>query len=213
MKDHPNAEQVTNGFIASLQVLEVDYFRSHIAWRPTSYKHKVFVAVLSQSKVSNHAVEVAICPHQNVLRLQVAVHDVVLVHYFQSFKNALHHSFCLMRGKFVLSLNFVVQLSALKQLDADVYRILRLVDLFQSHQIFMAEFPHNVNLIDERFSPILFRVSAFFRECLDCIFFAILVLVDQINCSEVSLANLLDRLEELMEASHVDFLGKHVSPS
>ena len=120
VKDHTETEQVANRFIAGLQILEVDYFRSHITWRSTSHKHVVFLAVLSQPEVSNHAIEISIFPQQDVLRFEVAVHDVVLMYNFKSFKNALHYSFGLMRGEFMLGLYLVVQLPAFEQLHAYV---------------------------------------------------------------------------------------------
>ena len=76
----------------------------------------------------------------------------------------------------------------------------------------MAEFSHNIDFVDQRFLAVLLTIGIFLRECFDCIILSIFMIIDKINCGEISFADLLDWFEQFMEASHVDFLGKSVSP-
>lgn len=82
MEDYPYAEQVTDRIILSLGVLQVYDFRSHIPRSSASHKHEIFLSVLGQPKVSNHALEISLASHKDILRLQISMHDVTLMHGF-----------------------------------------------------------------------------------------------------------------------------------
>lgn len=76
--------------------------------------------MLSESKVSDNAVVVVFLPQEDVFRLQIAMHNIMGVHNFETFQNALHHHFDLSSCEFMPVLDLIVELSALKQLDTDV---------------------------------------------------------------------------------------------
>lgn len=61
------------------------------------------------------------------------MHNVMLVHNFEAFEDALHDHFNLFLCKLVLGLDFVVELSSFKQLNADIDGILTLINLIEPH--------------------------------------------------------------------------------
>ena len=76
----------------------------------------------------------------------------------------------------------------------------------------MVQTPHNIDFIDEGLFSFFLTEGSFFGKSFDCILFSIFVLNDEINRSEVTFTYFLDGLEELMEASSIDFFSKEVSP-
>jgi hypothetical protein len=76
----------------------------------------------------------------------------------------------------------------------------------------MVKFAHDLDLVDEGFLAIVLSVSGVLGEGLNCIFFAIFVADHQIDRCEIALTNLLDWLEQLMEASLVYLCLEESSP-
>ncbi len=134
------------------------------------------------------------------------------MHCFKPLANAFHDSFNLIHWEFVLVLDLVIQLPAFQKLHAYVNWILWLINLVQFHEIFVIKGSHNLNLIDEGLFSFFFTECSFFWEGLDSIFFSVFILNDQINRSKVSFSNFLDRFEEFMETSLVNFFSKDASP-
>lgn len=149
VEDDTHTEEIAYRFILRLSVFQINHFRCDVAWSSTSYKHKIFLGILSQSKVSNNAVEVSFMPHQNVFRLQIPMHNVMLMHNLQAFKDTFHDHFDLSLSEFVLSLDFVVELSSFEQLNADIDGVLALINLIEAHKIFVVELPHNFYFFHE----------------------------------------------------------------
>lgn len=128
VEDDANAEEIADGAVLGFKVLEVDNLGSDVSWCTAADKHVVLVGELSESEVGDDAVEVSVLPEEDVFRLEVSVHDVLRVHHFESFQNALHHHLDLLGREFMLGLDFVVELSAFQQLHRNVDGVLRLVD-------------------------------------------------------------------------------------
>ena len=179
MEYNSKTKQVTNWLVLCFQIFEIDYFRSHIARRPTAHKQVVaLVAIFSQPKIGNDAVEVTVSPEEDVFRFEVSMHDAVGVHNFQSFKDALHDHFDFEGGELMSVFDFIIKLPSFQQFHTDIDRVVRLVDSKQSHQILMIELSHDFDFVDEGFPPLLFCVGGLLREGLDCILVPIFMLVD-----------------------------------
>lgn len=112
----------------------------------------------------------------------------------------------------MFSFDFVIELASLQKFNPDIDGVLRLIDLMEFHEILMIKFPHYFYFIDERFLSVLFTVGSFLGESFDCIFLCIFMLNDEVYCSEVALANLLYRLEKLVESSEIEFRSEGVPP-
>jgi hypothetical protein len=69
------------------------------------------------------------------------------------------------------------------------------------HEIFVAQFSHDLNLIDEGFFAEFLLVGSFLRECLHRIFGIILMFDYQIDGSKISLADLFNRFKKLVKTS------------
>lgn len=125
MENNSNTEHVADRFILGLHVFEIDHFWSHIAGSSASNKEIVLVpVVLSQSEISDDAVEVVLLPEKYVFWLKVSVHYILLVHHLQPFEDAFHDQLDLCRRELMLVLDLVVELSSLEQLYTDVDGVL-----------------------------------------------------------------------------------------
>lgn len=67
----------------------------------------------------------------------------------------------------------------------------------------MVEFPHDFYLVDEGLFSLFFTIGALLGEGFHCLLAAILMLNHKVNSSKVSLTDLLNWLEKLMEAALV----------
>lgn len=117
MEDDSDTKEIANRSILCLEVFKVYNFRSDVSRSSTPHEHVVLSCILGKSKVSNHAVEIPLLPQEYVLGFQVPMHDVISVHDFEPFQDALHHYFDFLRSELVLRLYFVIELSSLKQFD------------------------------------------------------------------------------------------------
>lgn len=134
MEDDPNAEEIADWVVLGLQIFEIDHFWCHIAWSSTPDKEiRVVGAVLSQPEVSNNAVIIVVLPKQYILRLEVPMHDLVVMHDLQPLQNALHDHLDLHRCELMPVLDLIVKLAALQQLHTDINGVLGLVDSVEFH--------------------------------------------------------------------------------
>jgi len=108
VEDDAHAEQIADGLIFGLEVFEIDHLGSDIARCSTSNEHIVFAGLLGEAEVGDHTVEVSLLPEEDVFGLEVAVHDVVSVHDFQSLEDALHDHFDFLGRELVLGLDLVI---------------------------------------------------------------------------------------------------------
>lgn len=76
----------------------------------------------------------------------------------------------------------------------------------------MVELAHDFYFVDEGFLPLVLAVGALLRKRLHCVLLPVLVLDHQVDSREVALADLLDRLEQLMEAALVQPSLEVVAP-
>ena len=121
MEDNAEAEKVAHAGVRGLVVLQVDDLGSHVARSAAPHEHQLAAAAgFGESEVGDHALEAALGAEEHVLGLEVAVHDVGLVHGLQPREDALHDGAGLLRGELVLALELVEQLPAREQLHADV---------------------------------------------------------------------------------------------
>jgi len=103
-------------------------------------------------------------------------------------------------------LDFIAKLPTFQELNAHIYRVLRLKDSMKFHQIFMVKLPHDFNLVDQRFFSFFLTVGALLRKSLNCIFFVVLVLYHQVDRCEISFSNFFYWLEKLMKSFLVELV-------
>ena len=129
MEDEPQAEDIANGLILGLHILDVDDLRSHVTRRAASDKQILLrVCELGQSEIRNRTLETTLGPEKNVLRLQVPMHDLLAVHFLETLQDGEDGSLDLHRPELVLRLHLVIQLAALEQLHDNIQRVLGLED-------------------------------------------------------------------------------------
>lgn len=134
VEDDSNAEEIADWVVLGLQIFEIDHFWSHIAWGSTSDEEiRVVCAVFSQPEVSNNAVIIVVLPEQYILRLEIPMHDLIVMHDLQSLQNTLHDHLDLHRCEFMPVLDLIVKLAALQQLHTDINGVLGLVDSVEFH--------------------------------------------------------------------------------
>jgi hypothetical protein len=85
VEDDSDAENIADGAVLGLEIFEVDHFRGHITRRAAPDEHVVFLAVLSKPEVSNNTIKISVLSQQNILRLEIAMHDALAVHDLKSF--------------------------------------------------------------------------------------------------------------------------------
>lgn len=213
MEDDSDTEKIANRVILGLEVFKVDDFRRNIAWSTTPDKEVLFfIAVSSKAKVSNDTIVVIFFPQDDVLRFEISVHDSFVMHVLKSFQECFHDSFDLSGSEFMFGLDFVVKLAALEKLDLDVDGILRLVDSIEPHEVFVVEFPVKFNFVDEGLLAIFLLVGALLRKSLDCIFFLVLVLYNQVNRGEIALSDFLYWFKQFVESALVQSWLQQVTP-
>lgn len=112
----------------------------------------------------------------------------------------------------MFALELIVELASFKQLNTDVNRVIRLVHLEKFHDVFVVELPHELDLIDQGLLALVFSVSCLLGKCLDSKSFFIFQPNSQINGRKVTLSDLFDRFEELVEASLIELASQDVPP-
>lgn len=134
VEDDSNAEEIADWVVLCLQILEIDHLRGHIAWSSAPDEEiRVVGAVFSQPEVSNNTIIIVVLPQQYILRLEIPMHDLIVMHNLQSFQNALHDHLDLHRGELMPILDLIVKLAALQQFHTDINGVLRLIDSVQFH--------------------------------------------------------------------------------
>lgn len=77
------------------------------------------------------------------------MHDVMGMHNFQPFQNALHNYLDFLGCEFMLGLDLVIELASFQKLHRDVNGVLTFIDLVEAHEVLMIELSHDLNLVDE----------------------------------------------------------------
>lgn len=117
MEDESQAEDVTDGLILCLHVLDIDDFRCDIAWRAASYEQILrAIRELCQSEVGYHAIKAAFWSEDKIFWFEVAVHDFSGVHGLESLEDGLDDGPDLCGFEFIFGFDFIIELSSLKQL-------------------------------------------------------------------------------------------------
>jgi hypothetical protein len=130
VEDNPETEYIADWIALSFKVLKVDDFRGNVARRAAPHKQVLrFVGPSRQSEISDYAVKVALLSHQNILRLEVAMHNSALVHVLQSHEQPSNCCLNLVGSEFVFGFDLVIELTALEKFDAYVDGVLTFVDL------------------------------------------------------------------------------------
>ena len=89
-------------------------------------------------------------PEQNVVGLEVSVHDVLLVHGLRGEQQVLHEQLDLEFGALRHVLHLLQQLALGQQLEHQVQRVLRLVHLVEAQQVPVVQLPHDADLVQQR---------------------------------------------------------------
>lgn len=213
VEDDSEAEEVADAGVAGLRALQVHDLRSHVSRSAAPHEHQLpAAAAFGQPEVSNHALETALRAEDDVFGLQVAVHDVGLVHGFQAGEDALHDGADLLRGELVLALELVQQLPARQQFDADVERVLALVYALYFHEVLVVEQPHDFYLIGEGLQTVVLCADGLLGEGLDGVVLLVLVVLDEVDRGEGSAADFLDGTKDLVEAGLLNVLREVIPP-
>ena len=113
MEDQSQTENVTNRAILTLQILDVDNFRGNVPRRATTNEEILInICELSQSEIGDNTLPSTFLPENEVLGLEVAMHDVFRVHFFESLKDGIDNEACLVGLELVFGLDLIVELSA-----------------------------------------------------------------------------------------------------
>lgn len=92
VEDEAETEDIADGRILGLHILDIDDLRGDVARRAAPHKQVLLlIGELSQSVIGNHALVAITAPEQNILRLEVAMHDVLAVHLPQPLQNTVDH--------------------------------------------------------------------------------------------------------------------------
>jgi len=213
MENQTQTEEIADGLILGFHVLDVDDFGGHVAGGAAPDEEILAdVGELCQTEIGDHAVEVSLLPEEQILRFEVSMHDVFRVHFPQAQKNASDDELGLVGFEFVLGLDFVVELTALQQLENDVERVLTLEDLMEPHGVLVVQVPHDFDFLDQALLPLVLAVGGLLGECLDGIGDFIFKFFGQIDGGKVALADFLDGLELLVEASLVESASEDGPP-
>jgi hypothetical protein len=114
VENDSHAKQVTDGLILSLEVFQIHHFRSHVTRSSTTHeKVRVILAVLSQTEICNNAIIVIFLSKENILRLEVSVHNSMTMHDLQALEDTLHDHLDLTTCEFMAGFNLVIKLSTL----------------------------------------------------------------------------------------------------
>lgn len=121
MEDEPQAEHIAYGLVLGLHILDVDDLGSHVARSSASHEEILRnIRELRQSEVSNHALETSLISEQDVLWFEVAMHDLLGVHFLQPAEDGVNGGLDLQRLEPILSLDLVIQLSSFEQLHYNI---------------------------------------------------------------------------------------------
>lgn len=121
VEDEAETEDIADGRILGLHILDIDDLRGDVARRAAPHKQVLLlIGELSQSVIGNHALVAITAPEQNILRLEVAMHDVLAVHLPQPLQNTVDHQLDLRGLELFLGLDPFEELSAFEQFEDDV---------------------------------------------------------------------------------------------
>ena len=106
VEDESETEDIADGRVLGLHVLDIDDLGCHVARGAAPHEQVLLrICELSQPVVRNHALVTLAAPQQDVLRLEVAVHDVLAVHLLQPLQNAVDHELYLRGFELFLGLD------------------------------------------------------------------------------------------------------------
>ena len=140
------------------------------------------------------------------------MHDSFLMHDCNTLEYRSHHTFEFFSCELVSFFYFVIEDASLQVFDTKIQWVFSFVHSFQFHQAWVVKWPHNCDLIFQGLFSSFFSVFDFFGKGLYCIVLFVGVLDHQINCCKVTLPDFLNRLEEFMEVSLVQFLAQLRAP-
>jgi hypothetical protein len=91
VENESQAEDIANGIVFGLHVLNIDYFWSNITRSSTSDKEILLCfSELSQPKVSNHTFPRTLSPEDQVFRFEIAMHDAFRMHFPQTLEDRVY---------------------------------------------------------------------------------------------------------------------------
>lgn len=138
VEDHPETEHIADGLVMTFLVLEVRDFRGDIARSATTDEDVVLdIGKSGQPEISNDALVTVFVSENDVLGLQVSMHDPLLVHGLDSVEEALHNFQYLLGGKGMPFLYLVVKQPAPQILNHEVHGIICFVNPVQFHKVIM----------------------------------------------------------------------------
>jgi hypothetical protein len=83
VEDESEAEHVADGIVLGAHIFDVDHLRGHVPGGAAANEQIVWlVCELREAEIGDDAVEAALGPEDEVLGLEVAVHDAFAVHFF-----------------------------------------------------------------------------------------------------------------------------------
>ena len=200
VEDAANAEDVRDRLRFCGHVFDVYDFRSHVAGSAATYKEVVrVVSDRGQSEVDDDG----LLAEDDVVWLEVAVDDVLACHLRKSAQNALHDELTFVDRVLGEVVESPADGVSFHVLQGKVYRILRLVNPLNLHEVRMVEHLGDLDLVHKCFLAVLLRKSCLLAKGLDGYLLLILEVDPQVDGCKVSLSQPLLRLEQLMEVELV----------
>jgi hypothetical protein len=81
MEYETQTKDIADGSISLFHIFDVDYLRGYKTWGTTSHEQILLSShKLGQSKISDHALKAVFLADENVLGLEVSVHDPLAMH-------------------------------------------------------------------------------------------------------------------------------------
>ena len=167
-----------------LSSLGIDDLWRNEAWSPTPFEEiLVHVLIGGESEIDQFE---DVVPHEDsllleydVIRLEISVHDSLLVQSYQGLEHALENEESRLVVK--LALVEVEDLSPLQEFHHQVQRILALVDLDELNHVRVVDGLHDSDFVNQRLLSVGLGLEVLLREGLDREFLLVRVSLNQVD--------------------------------
>lgn len=205
MEYESQAENIANGVVFCLHVLDVDHLRSHVPWRSTANEQIFFcLSKLSKTEISNHALPSALISENEVFWFEIAVHDAFWVHFLESLKDGVDDELYLWGLELVFGLDFIIKLASFQELYHDVEGVLWFEDLVEFHAELVVQVAHDFYLLYKTLFSLVLAVRRLLRKSFHRKVFTAFQFLCEVDRGKVTLSNFFLGFELFMEASLVE---------
>ena len=113
MEDQAQAENIADWIILGLHILDVDDFRSHVAWS-TAPDKKIFLGIteLRKTEVGNDQVAAARLSEDQIFWFKITMHSLLSVHFFEAVEDRKHYFFDFVGLEFFFCFDLIMKKSS-----------------------------------------------------------------------------------------------------